>query len=342
MRHRRDHLPRRRRRARGRARHDAHAAGDEAPRARLHRLRALPPRGRGLRDAREAGRGERPPGLRPRASGCAASAPTSRRACAPSGAAISSIDAGTSRPRDDRHLRLRRRPQGARRLRRGRARHRGALARPLARDHQGPRRRRDGGGRLQARRLRRHARDRPRAHGHRVRRGHRQRPPVLGLSVPRRGRRPQRPAHELLPVAPPARARRAPLPVRVRLGDHRRLPGRAHGAGRLARGLDAAQPRGARRRVHLHLRDRGRARRGQGRARRQAARALRVRRHRRARLRGDRDPQGRRPRDRDLRPLRGRGDGVDDGERHHATTPAGSSSSTARSPRSPRSTASAR
>ena len=43
----------------------------------------------------------------------------------------------------------------------------------------------------------------------------------------------------------------------------------------------------------------------------QAARALRVRRHRRARLRGDRDPQGRRPRDRDLRPLRGRGDGVD-------------------------------
>ena len=44
---------------------------------------------------------------------------------------------------------------------------------------------------------------------------------------------------------------------------------------------------------------------------RQAARALRVRRHRRARLRGDRDPRGRRPRDRDLRPLRGRGDGVD-------------------------------
>ena len=44
----------------------------------------------------------------------------------------------------------------------------------------------------------------------------------------------------------------------------------------------------------------------------QAARALRVRRPRRARLRGDRDPRGRRPRDRDVRPLRGRGDGVDD------------------------------
>ena len=98
--------------------------------------------------------------------------------------------------------------------------------------------------------------------------------------------------------------------------------------------------RRARRRVHLHLRHRGRARRGQGRARGQAARALRVRRHRRARLRGDRDPQGRRPRDRDLRPLRGRGDGVDRPERR-PTTPAGSSSSTARSRRSPRSTASA-
>src|SRR5262249_4773856 len=66
----------------------------------------------------------------------------------------------------------------------------------------------------------------------------------------------------------------------------------------------------ARRRVHLHLRDRGRARRRQGRAGRQAAGALRVRRPRRAGLRGDRHSQGGRPRDRGLRPLRGRGDAV--------------------------------
>ena len=59
----------------GRARHDAHAPGDEAPRARLDRLRALPPRGRRLRDAREARRGERPPGLRPRG----AAAPLAQR-----------------------------------------------------------------------------------------------------------------------------------------------------------------------------------------------------------------------------------------------------------------------
>ena len=67
---------------------------------------------------------------------------------------------------------------------------------------------------------------------------------------------------------------------------------------------------------------------GQGRAGRQAARALRGRRPRRARLRGDRDPRGRRPRDRHVRPVRGRGDGV---ERYESrpTTRAASSSSTA-------------
>ena len=41
-------------------------------------------------------------------------------------------------------------------------------------------------------------------------------------------------------VAPPPRARRPPLHVRVRLGDHRRLPRRGDDEGRLARGRDAA------------------------------------------------------------------------------------------------------
>ena len=48
--------------------------------------------------------------------------------------------------------------------------------------------------------------------------------PVLGVPVLRRRGRAQRPAHELLHVAPPPRARRPPVHVRVRLGDHRRLP----------------------------------------------------------------------------------------------------------------------
>ena len=47
-----------------------------------------------------------------------------------------------------------------------------------------------------------HARHRPRAHGHRVRGRPGQRPPLLGLPVRRRGRGPQRPAHQLPPVAP--------------------------------------------------------------------------------------------------------------------------------------------
>ena len=220
----------------------AHAPGHEAPRAGLDGLRALPARGRGLRHAREARRVERAPRLRPRR----APAPPARRHREPhaGGRAPRSLDRSTpARPRDDGDVRLRRRPQAAGRLHRGRARRRGALARALAGDHQGPRRRRDGGGRLQARRLPRHARDRPRAHGHRVRRRHRQRPPLLGLPVPGRGRGAQRPAHQLPPVEAPARARRPPLPVRVRLRDHRRLPRRADGPGRLARGLDAAQPR---------------------------------------------------------------------------------------------------
>ena len=137
---------------------------------------------------------------------------------------------------------------------------------------------RRGRGLLPPRRLLRQPRHRPRADGDRVRRRHLQRAPLLGVPVLRRRRRAQRPAHQLPPVAPAARARGPPLRLGLRLGDHRRLPRRADGAGRLARGRDAPQPRGARRRLHLHLRDRGRARHGQGRARRQAAGPLRVRR----------------------------------------------------------------
>ena len=116
---------------------------------------------------------------------------------------------GGERVRLPGHARVRRRPEAARRLRRGRARRRGALARPLARDRQGPRRRRDRGGRLPAQRLHRHARDRPRPHGDRVRRRHLRRAPLLGVSVLRRRGRAQRPADELLPVEAPPRARRA-------------------------------------------------------------------------------------------------------------------------------------
>ena len=187
----------------------------------------------------------------------------------------------------------------ARRPRRGRPRRRGALARARARDRQGPRRRRDRGVRLRARQLRGHARDRPLPDGDRVRRRHLGRAPLLGVSVLGHRRRPQRAAHQLPPVEAPARAQRPPLPVRVRLRDHRRLPGRADERRRLARGRDAPEPGRARRRLHLPVRHRQRARDGQGRAGREAARALRVRRARRARLRGDRDPRGDRPRDRD-------------------------------------------
>ena len=50
---------------------------------------------------------------------------------------------------------------------------------------------------VQARPARRHARDRPRADGDRVRRRHLRRAPVLGVSVLRHRRRPQRAADEL-------------------------------------------------------------------------------------------------------------------------------------------------
>ena len=68
------------------------------------------------------------------------------------------------------------------------------------------------------------------------------------------------------------------------------------------------------------VRHRRRARRGEGRDGCEAARPLRGRRHRRAGLGGDRDPRHRRPRDRDVRSLRGRGDGVDSASRRRMIT----------------------
>ena len=50
--------------------------------------------------------------------------------------------------------------------------------------------------------------------------------PVLGVPVLRHRRGAQRAAHQLPHVAPPAGAPRAPVPVRMRLRDHRGLPGR--------------------------------------------------------------------------------------------------------------------
>ena len=101
-------------------------------------------------------------------------------------------------------------------------------------------------------RLQRHARDRARPHGDRVRRRHLGRAPVLGVPVLRRRGRAQRPADELLPVEAAPRALGPPVPVRVRLGDHRRLPRREDERGRDARGGDATEPRRARRRLHVH------------------------------------------------------------------------------------------
>ena len=86
---------------------------------------------------------------------------------------------------------------------------RGALDRPLARDRQGSRRRRDRVRPVRARRLQGHPRHRPRPHGDRVRRRHLGRAPLLGVPVLRRGGRAQRPADELLLLAPPPRAQRA-------------------------------------------------------------------------------------------------------------------------------------
>ena len=93
---------------------------------------------------------------------------------------------------------------------------RGALARPLARDREGPRR-----CRTRSRTMYDlavvpgHARDRTLPHGDRVRRRHLGRPPVLGLPVLRRRGGAQRSAHELLPMEAAPRGIGAPVPVRV-------------------------------------------------------------------------------------------------------------------------------
>ena len=105
-----------------------------------------------------------------------------------------------------------------------------------------------------------------------------------------------------------------PVPVRVRLRDHRRLPGPEDGRRAVAGDRDEAEPRRAGRRLHLPGGHRRRARRGQGRDGRQAAGAVRVAGTGRAGLRGGRDPRRHRPRDRHLRPVRARSAGVDTGE----------------------------
>ena len=131
------------------------------------------------------------------------------------------------------HVRLRRRPQGARRPRRGRAAaprcSRSATRWRSSRTSATPRRSpaSTGSTASSARHAIGHVPD-----GDRVRRRHLGRAPVLGVSVLRHRGRPQRPAHELPLLAPAPGAQRAPLPVRVRLGDHRRLPRRADGRGR--------------------------------------------------------------------------------------------------------------
>src|SRR3954468_7107644 len=306
VRHRRADLPRWP--GHDRPRHDAHAPVDEAPWPGLDGLRALSPAVGGLRDARQARRRQYAARLRvPRSP-----AQASRRGRASPGRR------GRARrrlPRDDRvrvhgDVRLRRRAKGAGRSRRGRQRRRGAFPRPCPGDRQGPRRRGNGRRRLRAGRVRRHARDRPLPDGDGVRRRHLRRPSVLGVSVLRRRGRAQRPADELPPVAPAPGAQRPPLPVRVRLGDYRRLPGGADARRRLARRRDGPIARRAGRRLHVPVRDRGGARDGEGRVGGQAARALRVRGFRGAGLGGDRDPRGDRPRDPDVRPRRGGGDGV--------------------------------
>ncbi len=187
-----------------------------------------------------------------RSSCCASSSPTrTRRATSSSptrcGATAAEVERALARRRraDPRH-------RGCQRLhaQRSRSRYDGELktladhvesvtdvevlsAGPRAGDRQGPRRREHRRPRLPPGRLLRQPRDRPRADGDRVRRRHLQRSPLLGIPVLRRRGRAQRPADQLPPVAPAAGAGRAPVRVGVRLGDHRRVPGRADSPGRL-------------------------------------------------------------------------------------------------------------
>src|SRR5262249_16728714 len=101
------------------------------------------------------------------------------------------------------------------------------------------------------------------------------------------------------------------VPVRVRLRDHRGLPGPEDGRRAVAGDRDEDQPGRAGRGVHLPGGHRRRARRGQGRDGGQAAGSLRVAGTGRAGLRGGRDPGRDRPRDRYLRPVRAPSAGVD-------------------------------
>ena len=196
--------------------------------------------------------------------------------------------------------------QAARRPGRGRARGRGALARALARDHQGPRRRaRRWPATTSSAGLPRHARighvrmatesdvDISGAHPYWAY-------PFSDIAVVHNGqltnyhqwkRRLERAGHrfqsecdsEIIAVYLAERMARAATPSKARC----------------ARSLDELDG------VFTYIcRDRRRARDGQGRAGGEAARPLRGRRRRRPRLRGDRDPRGRRPRDRHLRPVR--------------------------------------
>ena len=123
-------------------------------------------------------------------------------------------------------------------------------------------------GRVRPGRLTRHARDRPRADGDRVRRRHLQRPPYWAypfsdVAVVHNGqltnyhdwrRRLERYGHRFQSECDSEI-------IAVYLAERM-------SEGALARGRDAPEPRGPRRRLHLHLRHRGRPRRGQGQARR--------------------------------------------------------------------------
>ena len=124
VRNRRHHLPGRA--ARHRRGHDPDAAVDEAPRPRLHRLRALRlAHQRRRRHAVQAGGPERPPGLR---LGAAGAQPARGRAPAGRDRRHGRGGRVRDRVRLPRPAPLQRRPQAAGRLRRGRARLRGALA----------------------------------------------------------------------------------------------------------------------------------------------------------------------------------------------------------------------
>ena len=258
----------------------------------------------------------------------------SSRACAPSGARIAD-DRGGARARPSTCASTSTATSSARRPGRGRARHRGALARPLARDHQGPRRRRDGLGR---------ATGSDRFSGtHAI--GHARMATESDVDISN--------AHPYwaYPFSDVAVVHNGQL---TNYHDWRRRLERAghrfqsecdseiiavYLAERMAEGVsleDAMRQslEEPRRRLHLHLRHRGRARAWPRTS--CAAKPLVLYESddivalasEEIAIRTDH-----RPRDRHLRPLRGRGDGVDRDLSPRPSTRAASSSSTARVPR---------